>query len=71
MGEVTAILLTGGGGKRMGEVAANPLCAGEECVVGAATALMAEIASAEPRATHETFNHDEDILVHLNVYKEF
>jgi hypothetical protein len=25
---------------------------------------------AEPSATHETFNHDEDILVHLSVYKE-
>jgi hypothetical protein len=31
-------------------------------VVGAATAVRADRAMAEPRATHETFNHDEDIL---------
>jgi hypothetical protein len=27
------------------------------CVVGAATALTADTAKTEPRATHETFNH--------------
>ena len=30
-------------------------------VVGAATACTADRARAEPRATHETFNHDEVI----------
>lgn len=29
-----------------------------ECVAGAATALLADRARAEPRTTHETFNHD-------------
>jgi hypothetical protein len=37
-----------------------------ECVEGAATALTAERARAEPRATHETFNHDECIWIVLN-----
>ena len=32
------------------------------CVEGAAAALSADRARAEPRATHETFNHDECIL---------
>jgi hypothetical protein len=32
--------------------------------------LAADRASAEPRATHETFNHDEDILEFLSVYIE-
>ena len=35
------------------------------CVVGAATALTADRARAEPRATHETFNH-ERIWIFLN-----
>ena len=60
MGELTAILVMGGG-SRMGDVAASLFCAGKECVVGAATALTAERAIAEPRTTHETFNHDKDI----------
>jgi len=59
----------GGGGNSTGELAANPLCAGAKCVVGAAAAVIADRAMAEPSATHETFNHDEDILVHLSVYK--
>jgi hypothetical protein len=45
-----------------GELAANLLCAGRECVDGAATALMADKAKTEPTATHETFNHDWDIV---------
>jgi hypothetical protein len=35
------------------------------CVVGAAVALTADRARAEPRATHETFNH-ERIWIFLN-----
>jgi hypothetical protein len=35
------------------------------CVVGAATALIAETAKTEPRATHETFNHGR-IRIFLN-----
>ena len=35
------------------------------CVEGAATALTADRARAEPRATHETFNH-ERIWIFLN-----
>jgi hypothetical protein len=31
--------------------------------------VIADRATAEPNATHETFNHDEDILVHLSVYR--
>ena len=50
-----------GGGSRTGELAASLLCAGKECVTGAATALIADRATAEPRTTHETFNHDEVI----------
>ena len=42
------------------------LWADRECVEGAATALIAERARAEPRATHETFNHDECIWIVLN-----
>jgi hypothetical protein len=37
-----------------------------KCVEGAAAALTAERARAEPRATHETFNHDECIWIVLN-----
>ena len=44
-----------------GELAASLLFAGKECVAGAATALIADRARAEPRTTHETFNHDEVI----------
>ena len=40
----------------------KPFWADRECVEGAATALIAQRARAEPRATHETFNHDECIL---------
>ena len=65
MGEL-AILYVGGGVTRIGELAANPLCESEECVVGAAAALIADTARAKPRATHETFNHDEDIWRSLN-----
>jgi hypothetical protein len=61
-------LKTGGGVTMTGELAANLLCAGKECVVGAATAVSADRARAEPIATHETFNHDEDILETLNGY---
>jgi hypothetical protein len=71
MGDAAAVLSVDAGLRMMGELAANPLCAGKECVVGAAAAVIADRATAEPKATHETFNHDEDILVHLNVYKEF
>jgi len=46
----------------MGELAVSPDCTDKECVAGAATALAAETAIAIPRATHETFNHDEVIL---------
>lgn len=51
----------------IGELAARPDCADERCVAGAATALAADRAIATPRATHETFNHDEDILEFLSL----
>ena len=46
----------------IGELAVSPDCTDKECVAGAATALAADKAIAIPRATHETFNHDEVIL---------
>lgn len=42
----------------------------KDCVAGVATALAAETAIAIPRATHETFNHDEVILEFLSVNNE-
>ncbi len=54
-----------GGGMTIGEPAnriGGGMTIGElKCVEGAATALIADRARTEPRATHETFNHDEDI----------
>ena len=64
MGE-TAAFLRNGGCTTMGELLRrNGGCTtiGElKCVEGAATALIADRARAEPRATHEIFNLDEDI----------
>jgi hypothetical protein len=54
-------VIRSGGCMITGELAANPLCTGSKCVEGAATALIADRARAEPRATHEIFNPDEDI----------
>lgn len=61
MGELAASLNTGGGHTMTGELAASPRGADEKCGVGAATALTADRAIAEPITTHETFNHDEGI----------
>ena len=44
----------------------NAFWAETGCVEGAAAALSADRARAEPRATHETFNHDECIWTVLN-----
>jgi hypothetical protein len=63
IGDLAANLNTGGGHTITGELAANPLLRDEECVVGAATALTADRARAEPITTHETFNHDEGICI--------
>ena len=57
MGDVARLGIT-----IIGELAVIPDCTDKECVAGAATALAAETAIAIPRATHETFNHDEVIL---------
>jgi hypothetical protein len=56
IGDCTLIGMT-----MIGELAATLDCTDKECVAGAATALAADRAIARPRATHETFNHDEVI----------
>jgi hypothetical protein len=61
IGEAVATLPVGFGTRMIGELTAKPLCAERECMEGAATALIADRARAEPRATHEIFNLDEDI----------
>jgi len=58
IGELTTFCV---GTRMIGELA-TLLCAGEKCEDGAAAATTADRARAEPSATHETFNHDEDIL---------
>lgn len=57
------LLKTGIGVTITGEFAASPLWADVKCVGGAATALTADRAIAEPITTHETFNHDEGIWI--------
>jgi hypothetical protein len=57
-------LKIGGGGGRPG-MQPNPFLAGNECVLGVADALTADRPITKPRATHETFNHDEDIWAYF------
>jgi hypothetical protein len=57
IGEAAATLPVGGGHMVIGKVEASPVFA-----ESAATLLIADRARIETTATHETFDHDEDIL---------